>query len=89
MLHDPDVYPDPEVFRPERFLTEDGQVKDDPALSAVFGFGKRICPGRYLVDSTIFIFVTSALSVFTVGKAKDTQGNEIPVNVASTSALVR
>ncbi|KAI0056406.1 cytochrome P450 [Artomyces pyxidatus] len=88
MLHDPNVYPDPETFRPERFLTEDGQVKDDPTLSAVFGFGKRICPGRHLVDSTLFIFVTSVLSVFTLGKAKDAQGHEIPVDSVSTGALV-
>ncbi|KAI0056400.1 cytochrome P450 [Artomyces pyxidatus] len=88
MLHDPNIYPDPETFQPERFLTEDGQCKDDPALSALFGFGKRICPGRHLVDSNLFIFVASVLSVFTVGHAKDAQGNDIPVSAASTGALV-
>ncbi|KAI0062665.1 cytochrome P450 [Artomyces pyxidatus] len=89
ILHDPSVYPDPETFRPERFLTEDGNVKDDVMLSAVFGFGKRVCPGRHLVDTTLFIFVTSVLSVFTVAKAKDAQGNEIPVDcVSNTSTLI-
>ncbi|KAI0062668.1 CyP450 monooxygenase [Artomyces pyxidatus] len=89
ILHDPTVYPDPETFRPERFLTEDGNVKDDPTLSAAFGFGKRVCPGRHLVDMTLFIFVTSVLSVFTVAKAKDAQGHEIPVDcVLSTSTLI-
>ncbi|KAI0274196.1 cytochrome P450 [Russula aff. rugulosa BPL654] len=53
ILHDPETYPDPEEFKPERFLNEDGSVREDPALSLVFGVGKRICPGRHLVDSTV------------------------------------
>ncbi|KAI0069313.1 cytochrome P450 [Artomyces pyxidatus] len=88
MLHDPDVYPDPETFQPERYLTKDGQVKADPTLSVAFGFGKRACPGRHLVDTTLFIVVSSVLSVFTVGKAKDDQGDEIPVDSMPTGALV-
>ncbi|KAI0061753.1 cytochrome P450 [Artomyces pyxidatus] len=80
ILHDPSTYPDPEVFKPERFLTIDGQVKDDPLLSAVFGFGKRICPGRHVVDSTLYIVVAAVLATFTVSKTKDSQGHEIPVD---------
>ena len=81
ILHDPETYPEPEEFKPERFLNEDGSVREDPALSLVFGVGKRICPGRHLVDSTVFIVTSSVLSVFNVTKAKDKNGNEIPVNV--------
>ncbi|KAH9994261.1 cytochrome P450 [Russula vinacea] len=70
ILHDPDMYPDPEEFKPERFIDENGSVRDDPTLSLVFGNGKRICPGRHLVDATIFIVASSVLS----------NGHEIPVN---------
>jgi cytochrome P450 len=84
ILHDPETYPDPEEFKPERFLNEDGSVRDDPALSLVFGIGKRICPGRHFVDATIFIVTSSVLSVFNVTKAKDGEGNEIPVKAAVT-----
>jgi cytochrome P450 len=80
-LHDPELYPDPEEFKPERFLNEDGSVRDDPTLSLVFGIGKRICPGRHFVDATIFIVTASILSVFNVTKAKDENGHEIPVKV--------
>jgi len=79
ILHDPEIYPDPEEFKPERFLNEDGSVRDDPTLSLVFGVGKRICPGRHFVDATIFIVASSILSVFNVTKAKDENGYEIPV----------
>ncbi|KAH9987430.1 CyP450 monooxygenase [Russula vinacea] len=85
ILHDPEAYPDPEEFKPERFLSEDGSVRDDPTLSLVFGFGKRICPGRHFVDDTIFIVTSSVLSVFKVTKARDENGNEIPVKAEVTS----
>jgi len=55
ILHDPEVYPDPEEFKPECFLNPDGTVQDDLTLLLVFGAGKRICPGRHLVDAMIFI----------------------------------
>ncbi|KAI0278780.1 cytochrome P450 [Russula aff. rugulosa BPL654] len=82
ILHDPEAYPEPDKFKPERFLNEDGTVRDDPMLSLAFGVGKRICPGRHLVESTLFIVASSILSVFNVTKAKDENGNEIPVKVA-------
>ena len=78
ILHDPERYPDPEEFKPERFLNEDGSVREDPALSLVFGVGKRICPGRHLVDSTVFTVACSVLSVFNVTESKD---KKIPVKV--------
>jgi cytochrome P450 len=84
ILHDPERYPDPEEFKPERFLNKDGSVRDDPTLSLAFGIGKRICPGRHFVDATLFIVTSSILSVFDVTKAKDEDGNEIPVEAAVT-----
>ena len=84
ILHDPDAYPDPEEFKPERFLNEDGGVKDDPMLALAFGAGKRICPARQIVDATLFIVASSVLSAFNVMKAKDEDGNEIPVKAEVT-----
>ncbi|KAN0135790.1 Cytochrome P450 [Lactarius tabidus] len=89
ILHDPELYPDPEKFKPERFLNEDGTFRDDPTISLAFGAGKRICPGRHLVDSTLFIVAACVLSVFTVTKARDENGHEIPVTpmVHANSAI--
>ncbi|KAI0278792.1 cytochrome P450 [Russula aff. rugulosa BPL654] len=84
ILHDPETYSDPEEFRPERFLNEDGSVRDDPALALAFGAGKRICPGRHIVDATLFIVASSVLSAFNVTKAKDEDGNEIAVKAEVT-----
>ena len=43
ILRDPQVYPDPEAFRPERFLNSNGELAvegKDPA-DVGFGFGRR------------------------------------------------
>lgn len=90
ILHDPEVYPNPEEFRPERFLKPDGGIQDDPTLSLAFGSGRRICSGRHLADATIFMVAVSVLSAFNVTKARDENGREIPVKVtmAITNGIV-
>ncbi|KAI9457534.1 cytochrome P450 [Russula earlei] len=69
MLHDPEKYPEPDSFKPDRFLNADGTLREDPLLMSAFGFGKRICPGRHLVDGTLFIIIASLLSVFNIEDA--------------------
>jgi cytochrome P450 len=86
VLHDAELYPDPEEFRPERFLNKDGSFRDDSAIALAFGAGKRICPGRHFVISTLFIVASSVLSMFNVTKAKDENGHDIPVKAAVTPA---
>jgi cytochrome P450 len=42
MLHDENIYPDPTVFRPERFLASEEKVQEpDPGITGAFGFGRR------------------------------------------------
>ncbi|KAI9457527.1 cytochrome P450 [Russula earlei] len=81
MLHDPTAYPEPFAFKPERFLDADGTFRDDPLLTSAFGFGRRLCPARHFVDSSLFLSVSCVLSVFRVGPPKDELGNEIHVEI--------
>ncbi|KAF8486347.1 cytochrome P450 [Russula ochroleuca] len=74
ILHDPVKYPEPDVFKPERFINQNGTVREDPVLASSFGFGKRICPGRHLADATMFIAIASLLSVFNIKKGHGTDG---------------
>jgi len=78
ILHDPVMFPEPDSFKPERFLNPDGSLRDDPVLASAFGFGKRICPGRHFVDDTLFIVVASLLSVFNIEKGKDSGSDGYP-----------
>jgi Cytochrome P450 len=84
ILHDPSVYPEPDVFRPERFLNPDGSLRDDPILVSTFGYGRRICPGRHFVDATLFITVASLFSVFDISK-----GQGRPFSYSYTGTIIR
>ena len=44
-MHNPDIYPEPNTFNPERFI-RDGKLRDDilDPVSIVFGFGRRYVP---------------------------------------------
>ncbi|KAI0253714.1 cytochrome P450 [Lactifluus subvellereus] len=83
ILHDPESYPEPETFNPNRFLNDDGTFQDDPTIVLAFGVGKRICPGRHFAEATLFMVAASVLSVYNVTKARDEYGNEIPVKDAT------
>jgi cytochrome P450 len=68
------MYPEPDCFKPERFINPNGSLREDPVLASIFGFGKRICPGRHLADAMFFIVVASVLSVFNIKKGDGTDG---------------
>ncbi|OBT69090.1 hypothetical protein VE03_01398 [Pseudogymnoascus sp. 23342-1-I1] len=66
--HDPAVYADPMTFRPERFLETPTHKPEPDPRNFIFGFGRRICPGRYVADNALFITIAQTLAVFTVEK---------------------
>ena len=80
------MYPEPDTFKPERFLNQDGTLRDDPVLLSAFGYGKRICPGRHFADATLFIVVASVLSVFSVRRPDPESG---PFSYSYTGSLSR
>ncbi|KAI0662177.1 CyP450 monooxygenase [Cubamyces menziesii] len=80
ILHDPDDYPEPDKFLPERFI-KDGRLNPDvrdPATVA-FGFGRRICPGRYFADAALFLNIARVLHVFEIGPPRDDAGQPIRI----------
>ncbi|VUC20426.1 unnamed protein product [Clonostachys rosea] len=85
LLHDPQVYENPEVFDPSRYLPP--RNEPDPALVA-FGFGRRVCPGRFLADSSLFINTAQLLATFEFKKAHDDMGREIEPRVRSEAGLI-
>lgn len=68
MMHDPALYHDPLAFKPERFLGVDGQETETDPHIFVFGFGRRVCPGRILADTTVWLSVAKSLAVFQISK---------------------
>ncbi|KAI0770763.1 CyP450 monooxygenase [Irpex lacteus] len=78
MLHDPREYSEPEKFNPDRFIKNgilSNEVRD-PNIVA-FGFGRRICPGRYFAMDTAFLTMASILHAYNVLPSLDEKGNEL------------
>ena len=71
--HDPNVYHDPMSFKPERFLSVAGSEAEPDPDKYVFGFGRRICPGRVLADNTLYLSIAQSLAVFSISKPVDSK----------------
>ncbi|KAG0695265.1 cytochrome P450 [Suillus ampliporus] len=51
---DPEAYPEPHMFKPQRWIDGQGCLRDDIKLF-IYGYGRRICPGQHVADRSIFI----------------------------------
>ncbi|KAJ7719640.1 cytochrome P450 [Mycena metata] len=81
------MYPDHDAFKPERFL--DGKF-DDSSRNAqpAFGFGRRICPGRHMATSSIWITVVSILAMFDITKEIGEDGQPIELSYEYGGGLI-
>ncbi|EIW85639.1 cytochrome P450 [Coniophora puteana RWD-64-598 SS2] len=83
MMYDPEVYASPKLFMPERFIANAGKGAEPDPKRAVFGFGRRVCPGMHLADATMWLSVAMVLATFDI--LAPTDGSvERPVEVTST-----
>ena len=76
ILHDPATYPEPSKFKPERFFGPAGAHPKFP--EAVFGFGRRKCPGSHLALEIMWITIASMVAVFDFLPATDDDGRPVP-----------
>ncbi|THH30274.1 hypothetical protein EUX98_g3897 [Antrodiella citrinella] len=80
------MYPDPESFKPERFLDATREDIVDPK-SYIFGFGRRLCPGMEFADTCIFLVLSNIVATMDIRKAKDERGREITPLAEFTSGF--
>jgi len=71
ILRDPEAYPSPDTFDPDRFMSADGRVREDPKLEYFFGFGLRYA--SYLVQSARILFGLTAATGDVPGATSLTQ----------------
>ncbi|KAJ7286148.1 cytochrome P450 [Mycena rebaudengoi] len=77
MLHNPDTYANPMTFDPSRFLASDSHVPDPDPRDIVFGWGRRVCPGKLLGEAAVFITCAQTLATLTISKAVGKDGEVI------------
>jgi len=85
MMNDPENYPEPDVFRPERFYEDEGKNLVDPR-DIVFGFGRRLCPGKAFANMSVWLVAVNIVANFDLAPAKDEKGN-FPTNDFHTGIL--
>ncbi|KFV51364.1 Cytochrome P450 3A9, partial [Gavia stellata] len=81
--HNPEYWPNPEEFRPERFSKENRETID-PYTYLPFGAGPRNCIGMRFALLTLKVAITILLQHFTFQTCKETQ---IPLKLSSKGLL--
>jgi len=87
MMKNRTVYQNPHEFRPERFLPKDAGGYGEPLSDSSFGFGRRICPGRYLADASIWIVAASILAAFDIVPIQDEMGKDVIPGIGFVTSL--
>jgi len=78
IAHDEARYPDPSTFDPTRFFDDGGHLNDD-TVSYAFGFGRRICAGRALADTSMWSAMVNLLAVFSFEAPLDETGKPVKI----------
>ena len=98
ILHDPMLYPSPESFDPAHFIStaEGGTYPADacksgeaPFPEVSFGFGRRVCPGRALGKTNVWLTAANVLATYDITPAKDAAGDDVPIVETWTSGIIQ
>ncbi|XP_062602466.1 cytochrome P450 2D15-like isoform X1 [Saccostrea cucullata] len=72
---DPNIFPEPEKFKPERFINENGQLFGYENVYSSFSMGPRDCLGKSLAKMEIFLFLTTLVRDYDI---ENEAGNPLP-----------
>ena len=88
MNHDPEIYGDNAAnFDPARYLDktggdiESGSSDAKEEGHATYGFGRRVCIGRYMANNSLFIQIAMILWACNIKRKTDTSGQPLPLDV--------
>ncbi|THU92698.1 cytochrome P450 [Dendrothele bispora CBS 962.96] len=89
ILHNPNIYSDPLQFDPDRFV-KDGQLLDGHKhpITACFGYGRRICPGRYMALESMWIAIAFIIAKFKIEPSRNPDGSIVEITGESTSGII-
>lgn len=90
------MYPEPEVFNPDRWLSKEYPTYREPLTQhpnlngySQFGFGRRTCQGIPIVEQDLFLTMGGMAWAFDIRKRRDpATGEEIPVHWNSFTPLL-
>ncbi|KAK7681816.1 hypothetical protein QCA50_015163 [Cerrena zonata] len=85
IYHSEELYDDPLVFRPERFLESEFGTKSGADTAGLrgdlhFGSGRRICPGSHLANNAINMNALNILWGFDITHVSgENEGRDLPI----------
>ena len=95
ITRDPRTYPDPENFRPERWLASNFPTYREPLTEfpnlkgfSQFGFGRRTCQGVDIVEQELFLVMGGLAWAFDIRKKMSKFGYEVPVPADKYTSLL-
>ncbi|KAI0088548.1 cytochrome P450 [Irpex rosettiformis] len=79
---DPTIFPDFDVYRPDRFLDESGKNEISPPDThqmghVTYGFGRRSCVGLHFANHALFIAIATILWAADILPPVDENGNVV------------
>ena len=88
MNRDPEIYGENAAhFDPARHLDTSVDIAPGPSDAATkeghvsYGFGRRLCPGRYVANNSLFIDIAIMLWAMKIERMKDASGQLLPLDV--------
>jgi hypothetical protein len=95
ITRDPRIYPDPDNFRPERWLAPNFPTYREPLTEypnlkgfSQFGYGRRICQGIDVVEHELFLVMGGLAWAFDIRKKISKFGYEVPAPTDKYTSLL-
>ncbi|KZT36775.1 cytochrome P450 [Sistotremastrum suecicum HHB10207 ss-3] len=81
----------PEEFLPDRFLENSEAKSVDNIVNPedyIFGFGRRLCPGRNLALTSLWISMATVLALFDISPIEDADGHPTTPQVEFSNGVI-
>ncbi|KAG1785221.1 cytochrome P450 [Suillus plorans] len=88
IANDPEVFPEPHTFNPQRWIDDAGRVRGDLRFFT-FGFGRRVCPGQHVVNRSVFITTALILWAFRLSENPAAKIDTLAFSDSATYVLLR
>ncbi|KAJ1310841.1 hypothetical protein OPQ81_009359 [Rhizoctonia solani] len=88
MSRDEAIYQDPDIFKPERFISTITHEAEFDSQNFVFGFGRRRCPGIHLAQSSVWLAIVKVLAIYDITPMVGADGRPIMPDLKYSQATI-